>query len=797
MAVVGLQPVIADFSPADVPGLSLWLDASDVNGNSSTPADGTPIAVWRDKSLAGHDVVQGDSMYQPQYRHDTLLRADGQSMPTVRFASDWLSNGTIRATPGNLHVFVVSQRTDSHLGGNTYQRLVSTSDGADAYDWAAPDWTLTSPYDSTGVSQAYGPDIRSLGSAVGNLSIVNISVGRDAASGGSRLTGDMAEVLVYTNILTATELNLVQDYLNEKWINGVPVGPYFSQMTAVQGAETGAVDLSATLKGADADVYVCWDLSDQGTDLFLWNNTREYPSLAVDTVITAPLTNLNPNATYWYRFFATNQLTGAANWSESHPFTVGRGPVGAIRWDAWIGDLGWEASPGFFPGLEVERNLSPSYYHGRLPFYGEELSSSQILARATSQAVIDKEIAFAHAAGLDFWAYVLYDESTPLALARQLHESSIHRMDMNFCVIHEGARVGSGGIAAWPDKIQRYIDFFNEPNYQAVLNGRPLLFVLSPGNMVGINGFSSYAEAKNAFVQLRAAVVSEGIPSPYLVAMDFNASTAAANSALLGFDAVSNYAPSGSPDGAAPYSTLRGIAENWWASAAGTGAKVIPPVTSGWDRRPRIENPVSWESWQLPGVGISNYYERPTPQQLGAHVLSARDWCAANPSVAEADAMIIYAWNEMDEGGWIVPTLQEKATHLAAIQGVLGFDPDSDGDAMPDLWETWYFDSPANASAVTEHDFDGSLDFHEYVAGTNPVDPQSVFAFDTISHSGNTALTLSWQSVSNHIYAVQFRPGLAAGEWSTLTNNLSATAPQNVLTIDMQTTNGFYRITVE
>jgi len=783
MAVAGLRSIGADFSPASVPGLVLWLDAADVNGDGNNPVHGTPVAVWHDKSSAGHDVGQGDISYRPSCQGNAITRADGQQMPAVRFATDWLSNGTIRATAGNLHVFVVSQRTASQLGGDTYQRLVSTSDGADGYDWKAPDWVVTA-YGSNGVSQAYGPDIKSQSSTNNDLTIVNISIGRDAANGWSRFIGDVAEVLIYTNVLTGTGLSNIQSYLNQKWISGIiPDGPYLTQISAQQDVWSRSANLSATLRGTNADVYVCWDLSDQGTNLLSWGNTRGYTNLAAGAVVTNTVTNLTLYSTYWYRFFSTNQLTGKANWSAPYSFAVKRGPVGAIRWDAWVGDLS-------SPGIEMERNLSPAHYHSRLPFFGQELSSTQVLVRATSQAVIDKEIAFAHAAGLDFWAYVTYDESDPLSLARKLHQSSLHKMDMNFCLIVEGSRFGTGGLATWSNQMQRYINFFKEPNYQTVLNGRPLFFILTPMNMT--NNFAGLAEARTAIIQLRAAVTNQGLPLPYITGMDFNAGNAYNNSTNLGLDAVSNYAPNGSHTNA-PYSTLSGIATNWWNNAKNKGARIIPPVTAGWDRRPRVENPVSWEPTQLPGVGIDKYYARPAPQQLGAHVQAARDWCAANPTLAETDALLIYAWNEIDEGGWIVPTLLEQAEHLRAIQGVLHADPDQDKDGMPDLWETWHFNSPAGASATSDADGDRSTDRSEYAAGTDPGNAQSVFAINSLSRDS----VLTWNSVTGRIYDVQFSTNLVSGIWTTLVSNVIAVPSTTVVSAAVPAVQGFYRISVQ
>jgi hypothetical protein len=47
------------------------------------------------------------------------------------------------------------------------------------------------------------------------------------------------------------------------------------------------------------------------------------------------------------------------------------------------------------------------------------------------------------------------------------------------------------------------------------------------------------------------------------------------------------------------------------------------------------------------------------------------DWLKANPSSAQAQMAIIYAWNEHDEGGWLTPTLAEGSARLDAIGKVL------------------------------------------------------------------------------------------------------------------------------
>ena len=64
-----------------------------------------------------------------------------------------------------------------------------------------------------------------------------------------------------------------------------------------------------------------------------------------------------------------------------------------------------------------------------------------------------------------------------------------------------------------------------------------------------------------------------------------------------------------------------------------------------------------------------------TPEQLARHVRDAIQWTQANRDLNPANAVIIYAWNENNEGGWLVPTLNSRDTadmsRLDALRRVL------------------------------------------------------------------------------------------------------------------------------
>lgn len=341
-----------------------------------------------------------------------------------------------------------------------------------------------------------------------------------------------------------------------------------------------------------------------------------------------------------------------------------RALVGAIRWDAWHG----EAS---VVGLAVERTLGPKRWHDRLPFYGVELSETAVHARANTQAVMDREIAYARRAGLDYWAFVTYPPSVAMSEGLALYLSSARKRDIRFCLDLQAGWIGSGGTQGWPAQVERYVALMGDPQYQRVLDGRPLVFLYTGESMVGEGRFATWTEARDAMFALRRACAEAGVGSPYIVIQDWSPETARSLMERLGADAVGAYAADGGGRGA-PYRALAEHTQRWWDAFRATGAPVVPLATAGWDRRPRVQTALPWEK---PGGDMQLYYETPKPAELAAHVRAALRWCDAHSHAAPARAVLIYAWNEIDEGGWLVPTLAEGAARVDALAKVLRASP--------------------------------------------------------------------------------------------------------------------------
>ncbi|HKQ37627.1 MAG TPA: lamin tail domain-containing protein [Verrucomicrobiae bacterium] len=96
--------------------------------------------------------------------------------------------------------------------------------------------------------------------------------------------------------------------------------------------------------------------------------------------------------------------------------------------------------------------------------------------------------------------------------------------------------------------------------------------------------------------------------------------------------------------------------------------------------------------------------------------------------------------------------------------------PDADHDGMSDAFETQYgLDINNAADAATDLDGDGMSNLDEFIAGTDPSDPNSYLFIDLVGANGGPAsASLRFMAVSNRTYSVQFRDSLGVGELTTL-----------------------------
>ncbi len=321
--------------------------------------------------------------------------------------------------------------------------------------------------------------------------------------------------------------------------------------------------------------------------------------------------------------------------------------IGAIRWDAWTEGNVWQA------------NLNPPKWHSRVPFYGRILSENEVHVVGDSTEVIEQEIDFAHAGGLDYWIFLFHNAEDWRAgknnygLSHYL--ASKKKAQLGFCLM-----VLPAPAESWERLIGVLLEQLKEPSYQTLADGRPLVYLLfwdtygDPERYWG-----DLTTGRKMIESLRQRVIQAGYKNPYLVDLSMQVDLAVRYSEAMGIDAIGAYA--NWCYGA--YQDLAARNRRFWEECKNTGKQTVPLVNAGWDPRPRYES----EHAHIYGE-TRDWTEQPTPDELANHLDSALDWVDENPQSCEADTVMIYAWNETDEGSWLLPTLAEGSARLDAIR---------------------------------------------------------------------------------------------------------------------------------
>ena len=252
---------ISGFSPQNIPGLVVWLDAADSNAVTQS---GGVVSYWRDKSPGGIDVSQNTSAAQPTYESNVQ-----NGLPAIRFTTSQMMRSTSNFTVGQAQTWFISFRalatgniffveqgpnTNSSdgqflYGANNSLMFMTRSGSSRFID--DPAGRGTTPF-STNVWYVCGFVTSNINTASNDVYWSINGVPRTCAITGTvtgtatnqlyinnttRVPGSnhMGEIIIYNQALPSNQVRQVERYLAQKW--GVTLSnthPYFSVPAALR-----------------------------------------------------------------------------------------------------------------------------------------------------------------------------------------------------------------------------------------------------------------------------------------------------------------------------------------------------------------------------------------------------------------------------------------------------------------------------------------------------------------------------------------------------------------------------------
>ena len=353
-----------------------------------------------------------------------------------------------------------------------------------------------------------------------------------------------------------------------------------------------------------------------------------------------------------------------ATWIAKAQETQPRIKLGAYYFAGWAGNCPYDDGKpehAWAKGMPTHftKKLATDFA-GRTPVWGW---------RDDTKELMERQIDLAADNGVAYFSFCWYwhDNKGPLNvkgidddpkhLPMHLFMQAKNNKRMEFCLLvanHNGFEIV--GLEAWKQAADYWLTLFKHPRYLRV-EGKPLLVIFAPqgANKEGL-AYLQEAARKAGFPGVAVACCGTSKPED-------------------GFALRTQY--NITPKGTWTYKksekhSYQEIVEADAQAWQGTSAQpYIPVATQGWDRRP-WEAP-NGEGFGPKGVGISWWFEKATPAQFGGLLERLAQWMEKNPSAVTKDRLaIIYAWNEIGEGGWLVPCRDDPdGAYLKAIRNVV------------------------------------------------------------------------------------------------------------------------------
>lgn len=170
------------------------------------------------------------------------------------------------------------------------------------------------------------------------------------------------------------------------------------------------------------------------------------------------------------------------------------------------------------------------------------------------------------------------------------------------------------------------------------------------------------------------------------------------------------------------------------------------------------------------------------------------------PGAWPIDAIVVKGGALSDYSGFLVSNalfwrLGESGSRDLVVTHLRG---DTDGDDMPDWWESWRFGSRTAGNAAVDSDSDGASNGAEYHANTDPLDTDSVLRIVSIARSASTNTVIAWTTSDGRRYYVRSQTNLLDGIVVTAAVVNAYTQPVAVWTNESDNAScKFYSIRVE
>lgn len=325
-----------------------------------------------------------------------------------------------------------------------------------------------------------------------------------------------------------------------------------------------------------------------------------------------------------------------------------RATIGAYYYDGWTGDVA--------PLLKTE-------FADRKPAWGWKDNTPEIMRQ---------QIDYCANHGLAFWAFDwYYPKEYSRNNALNLYLKAPDRNRLQFCLLVANHNTHQINPTNWQECCQIWIDLFSEPTYLRI-GGHPLIIFFSPKELE--RTFGSTENVRRAFSALRKRAKEAKIDDIAIAACtnpkeNWGELVQSGYTLFTGYN-YHDYSEDGkNRAGAHPFNFLveasQGIFREFGQKSP---LPYIPVVTTGWDRRP-------WED-KLAPQKRSPWYPGRTPERVEEFVRMGIHWLDSHPDKATRERLLLlYAWNENGEGGYLTPTKADGTAYLEAVQRALESSP--------------------------------------------------------------------------------------------------------------------------